>query len=103
MPSDNTFRDQLYLTLNHIPAGRVVTYSGLARRCGNPNGARWVARLLANLPPDTHLPWHRVINAQGKISFPVNSPMYERQYGKLKEEGIQFHNNRINLAIYDYT
>lgn len=101
--SFNTFKYRVYAALSDIPSGRVISYSSLAKRCGSPGGARAVAQVLANLPEDTRLPWHRVVNAQGKISFPAGSLAYERQYQLLTQEGISFTNNRINLLIYDYT
>ncbi|TFH30876.1 MAG: MGMT family protein [Promethearchaeota archaeon] len=52
-----------------IPAGKVQTYGGVARLAGNPRGARQVARILHSLSKKYHLPWHRVINSQGKISL----------------------------------
>jgi methylated-DNA-protein-cysteine methyltransferase-like protein len=70
--------------------------AGLAR------AARLAGRALRDLPEGTELPWHRVINAQGRISLPEDSSSYQEQKRRLAMEGIQFNNNKINLRIYGY-
>jgi methylated-DNA-protein-cysteine methyltransferase-like protein len=94
-------RQQLLLqTLAAVPAGRVVTYGQLAELAGLPRAARLVGATLKKLPVDTTLPWHRVINASGRISFPLDSDGYRRQRARLLEEGIDVCGNRISLARY---
>lgn len=80
-------RQQLRLALSRIPHGRLCSYGELARQAGLPGRARWVGRQLSQLPKETALPWHRVVNAQGRISFPVGSDQYQRQLQRLLEEG----------------
>ena len=63
---------QLYAWMAQIPRGRVVTYGQLAKLIGLPNGARWVGRQMGRLPKGSTLPWHRVINAQGRSSIPID-------------------------------
>lgn len=93
----------VYLALASIPAGRVISYGQLAAIAGLPRAARFVGTLLRNLPEGTDLPWHRVINAQGKISLPVDSESYREQVRRLKNEGIEFTNTKINLRKFGYT
>ena len=57
---------RVFTVLAAVPQGLAITYSQVARLAGLPNGARRVGRILGNLPGDTQLPWHRVINAAGK-------------------------------------
>ncbi len=92
----------IYLVLATIPAGKVVTYGELAALAGIPRGARLVGRVLRDLPEDTELPWHRVVNAQGRISLPNDSDSYQEQKRRLANDGIQFINQKINLTIYGY-
>lgn len=92
----------IYLALASIPAGRVVTYGQLAAMAGLPRAARLAGRALRDLPKGTELPWHRVINAQGKISLPEESPSYREQIKRLAKEGVLLDNNKINLRIYGY-
>ena len=100
-PSSN--REAIYLALMSIPAGKVITYGQLATLAGLPGAARLAGTVLCGLPEKTELPWHRVINAQGKISLPVDSASYKEQVRRLEAEGIKLHNNKINLRIYRYT
>jgi methylated-DNA-protein-cysteine methyltransferase-like protein len=48
------------------------------------------------------LPWHRVINAQGKISFPEDSSGYRRQKELLEGEGVVFLKGKIDLERFGY-
>lgn len=102
MDIDSKNKSAIYLALMNIPPGKVVTYGQLARLAGLPGAARLAGRVLCGLPENTELPWHRVINAQGKISLPEDSPGYDEQKRRLEAEGIEFKNHRINLRIYGY-
>ena len=99
----NTNREAVYLALMSIPAGKVITYGQLASLAGLPGAARLAGTILCGLPEHTELPWHRVINAQGKISLPEDSHAHAEQKKRLEAEGIMFTNNKINLRIYGYT
>ncbi|HSC69142.1 MAG TPA: MGMT family protein [Cellvibrio sp.] len=100
---NNFNREAIYLALMSIPAGKVITYGQLASLAGLPGAARLAGTVLCGLPEKTELPWHRVINAQGKISLPEDSPSYKEQKRRLEAEGIKFNNNKISLRIYGYT
>jgi methylated-DNA-protein-cysteine methyltransferase-like protein len=98
-PSDS-IRHIILQQLSSIPKGKVCTYGDLARLAGYPSHARFVGGVLRKLPKDTKLPWHRVINGQGRISFPQDSDVYTLQQSRLEEEGIVFLNGRVKLDIY---
>jgi methylated-DNA-protein-cysteine methyltransferase-like protein len=95
-------QEAIYLALSTIPSGRVIAYGQLAQLAGLTNGARQVGKVLCNLPERSTLPWHRVVNAQGKISLPQDSNAYREQQQRLIAEGIEFKNGKINLTIYGY-
>jgi methylated-DNA-protein-cysteine methyltransferase related protein len=95
-------REAIYLALVQIPQGKVITYGNLAKLAGMPNGARLAGRLMCELPEDSNLPWHRVINAQGKISVPENSTSYREQLARLEKDGVVINNGKIKLSIYGY-
>lgn len=103
MSTSASNREAIYLALMSIPAGKVITYGQLATLAGLPGAARLAGTVLCGLPEKTELPWHRVINAQGKISLPEDSPSFKEQKRRLEKEGIKFNNNKINLRIYSYT
>ena len=93
-------RQRLYTALAGIPAGYVISYGQLAALAGFPRRARWAGQVLKHLPADTRLPWHRVVNAQGKISLPPG-PAAERQKALLEAEGVMVSDSlRINLRQY---
>ena len=85
-----------------IPYGRVATYGQIARLAGFPNHARYVGTILKKLPTGSKLPWHRVVNAQGKLAFPVDSDSYQRQRAKLEAEGIKFVKMQISLTSHGW-
>lgn len=91
---------QIWQTLAQIPEGKVVSYGQLAEIAGLPGYARFVGATLKKLPEDTQLPWHRVINAAGRISFEIGSPAFLRQKGRLQAEGIAVNKDRVRLAKY---
>nr|WP_284500168.1 MGMT family protein [Microbulbifer sp. GX H0434] len=84
--------------LAEIPHGHVVTYGDLAEMAGYPRAARLAGQILRKLPRDTRLPWHRVINAQGRISLP--EPGARRQRERLEREGIALIRGRVDMKRY---
>ena len=85
-----------------IPPGRVTTYGQIARLAGYPGYARQVGATLRNLPPDTTLPWHRVINAQGRPAFPPGSDAFREQKQRLQDEGVVFQGDRVSLKRFGW-
>ena len=85
-----------------IPRGHVLTYGEVARLAGMSRAARRVSQAMRRAPRDMDLPWHRVVNAQGKISFPEESPGYQRQKDLLEEEGVVFLKGKIDLDRFGY-
>lgn len=55
----------IYAALRRVPPGRVLSYSGLARRIGRPRAARAVGRALGRNPLPLLIPCHRVVRADG--------------------------------------
>src|SRR5690606_34934489 len=92
-----------FLALSQIPAGSVVTYGRLAQLAGLPGAARLVGHVLRELPEGSSLPWHRVINAQGKLSLPEQSASYKEQTRRLQQEGIEITRGKINLKRFGFT
>ena len=89
-------QDRIWQIVHQIPVGKVATYGQIANLAGMPSHARLVGRVLSRLPPDTRLPWHRVVNAQGKITNPAR----QRQQQRLAEEGIILIHGRVSLRLY---
>ncbi len=101
---DTSELKQLILqTVASIPQGKVTSYGQVARLCGYPGYARYVGTVLKQLPKNTILPWHRVLNAKGEIAFSLDSEAYARQHTLLTQEGIRFENHHVPMRIYGWT
>lgn len=95
----NQFLLQIFAVIHQIPYGHVSTYGEIARMAGYPGYARHVGKALGNLPEGSTLPWHRVINSQGKISLKGDN--LERQRRKLQQENIVVsETGSIKLRLY---
>lgn len=86
-----------------IPKGKVATYGQIARLAGKPQGTRGVVWILSSSSATNDLPWYRVINAKGKISFPEMTEHWIRQKGMLEREGVKFNDAGIvDLKTYQW-
>lgn len=79
-----------------IPSGTVASYGQVAQLAGLPGAARMVGRVLATLPADSRLPWHRVVNAAGGSSLPGSAGSRQRQL--LAAEGVLFRGARVDMG-----
>ncbi len=99
------FREQVYELVAQIPSGNVCAYSDIAAALGRPRTSRQVGFALARLPLERvdEVPWHRVINAQGKISGRGDLVRPELQRVLLEQEGVVFGAyNRCDLPRYRF-
>ena len=87
MMTDTAARDLILAAIVAIPAGSVCSYGMIAERAGLPRRARLVARVLAQLPPGSGVPWFRVVRAGGRIAFAPGSSDFARQRERLQAEG----------------
>ena len=91
----NTF-ERIYANVNEIPPGKVATYGQIAAIVSQGLPARIVGYALHGLPDGTPVPWHRVINSKGKISYAATRYDHDSLQQKLLEqEGIKFSNDGI--------
>lgn len=102
VPSPSPRYAQIYALVCQIPPGQVATYGQIAQLLGLPSQARQVGYALFRVAPDSEIPWHRVVNAQGEISYaPQRQGNDELQRWRLESEGIIFDGaDRINLKKY---
>ena len=96
-----TYR-RIYAAVRRIPRGRVATYGDVARLAGMPRQPRLVGYALHATPDSVRIPWHRVVNAQGKISTGRGVAGGELpQRFRLEREGVLFGpSGRIPLETY---
>ena len=87
--------------MRRIPRGRVATYgqiAGLARIGPHP---RVVGYALHALPAASDVPWHRVVNAAGRVSLRSSPGADALQRALLEREGVRFDaRGRIDLAVF---
>ena len=94
-----TAYQRIYDVVRHIPRGRIATYGQVAELAGLEGHARQVGYALHNSPPV--LPWHRVINAHGRVSARASSDWGELQRHLLEAEGIEFDlEGRVDLKRF---
>jgi methylated-DNA-protein-cysteine methyltransferase-like protein len=54
------------------------------------------------LPPGSRLPWHRVVNARGCSSLPLDAANANRQLRLLAGEGVEIVDGRISLHVFQW-
>jgi len=95
--------ERIYAVVRRIPRGRVCTYGRVAALAGNPGAARQVGYALHALPEHTALPWHRVINAAGRISLRRGGGHELEQRFRLEAEGVVFdQSGRVSLEQFGW-
>jgi methylated-DNA-protein-cysteine methyltransferase-like protein len=93
--------DRIYAVVRRIPRGTVATYGQVAELAGLGGQARLVGYAMSALQNGTGVPWHRVINAQGKVS-----PRSGDRSGAvtqrllLESEGVRFTGGRVRLEKF---
>lgn len=101
-PPRKTTYQLIWETVRLIPKGRVSTYGEIAEQAGLPGQARLVGYALHNLPHNSTVPWYRVVNRLGSISFPKDTRIYLRQRKLLQSEGVVFLRERIDLKKFGW-
>jgi len=90
----NRFSDQVYSLVARIPKGSVMSYGQIARLMGRPKAARMVGWAMRNCPD--HLPWQRVVMADGSIS---GGGFSQLRRAMLEAEGLPFlPDGRVDMA-----
>jgi methylated-DNA-protein-cysteine methyltransferase-like protein len=99
-----TLYSRIYSLVKSIPPGKVGTYGQITRSAGLGKNYRVIGYALHRLPDNSDVPWHRVVNRHGKISYAPSRGGYDHlQRILLEQEGIIFDkNNRIPLTKYLY-
>jgi len=102
----NPHYQQIWQTVQLIPEGKVACYGQIADLSGLPGRARLVGKALGKVPKagwqDKPVPWYRVINSQGKISFPQGSDYFDKQKQHLQDEQVLVLGGRIKLKEFQW-
>ncbi len=113
-PNASRFFQLVWAIVDEIPPGRVSSYGQIASMIPPSEdwdaasmkrlAARWVGTALRKTPRDLPIPWHRVINSQGKISFPAGGAQAQRQRQLLESEGVQFdRRGKVDFSMVGWT
>ncbi len=102
----NPHYQQIWQTVQLIPLGKVACYGQIADLAGLPGRARLVGKALGKVPKEgwqgKSVPWYRVINSQGNISFPQGSDYFDRQKQHLQDEQVVIIGSRIKLKDFQW-
>jgi methylated-DNA-protein-cysteine methyltransferase related protein len=93
---------QIYDVVRKIPIGKVLTYGQVAELAGLYGKARLVGYALFRVEIASDIPWQRVVNAKGQISYSEARCGGDYvQKNLLAAEGIEFkQENLIDLTKY---
>ncbi|MEO6211681.1 MAG: MGMT family protein [Gemmatimonadaceae bacterium] len=101
-PKADSTRERIYTAARRVPRGRVATYGQIAELAGLPGHARQVGYAMAAIGKSSTVPWHRIINAQGRVSMRssgAGSTIHQQQL--LEREGIVFdEGGRVSLPRF---
>lgn len=98
----NPFTRRVIDAIRAIPKGTVATYVQVAALAGNRRAARQVSRILHSSSRKHELPWHRVVNREGRISLPQDRGG-DRQRKLLEAEGVRFDaSGRIDMDTHQW-
>ena len=92
VPQSGNVFDRLRDVVREVPTGRVATYGQVSARVIGTT-PRMVGFALAGLPEGSDVPWHRIVNASGRISLPEESASHAEQRRRLGAEGVRFNDN----------
>ena len=92
---------KVYDMVCHIPIGKVATYGQIAKLIGYANYSRYIGHALSRLDNNTHIPWHRVVNAKGKISPRGLNGCDDYQRILLEEENVVF-NDKDCISLKEF-
>ncbi len=102
MDSGRNSFDRLLDVVRDIPAGRVASYGQVSAQVLGTT-PRMVGFALSGLEQGTDVPWHRVINAAGRISLPQEDGAYAEQRARLEAEGVEFStSDRIDFDAFGW-
>jgi methylated-DNA-protein-cysteine methyltransferase-like protein len=97
---DPQYRERVYEIVRRIPRGRVMTYGQIAYILGKGYTPRTVGFVMHGAD-DKKIPWHRVINSQGRCSTARIVLPTDMQQRMLEREGVKFdQSGRCDLEVF---
>ncbi len=94
-----TFSKKAELIMKSIPKGKIISYGAVAALAGSPKAARRVVQILHRTD---NIPWHRIVNSQGKIAI-KDYDGFQEQKMLLEMEGVKSDSKgKIELEKYQW-
>lgn len=97
----NTF-EKIYDVVKQIPEGTVASYGQVAALAGNRRWARVVGYALHVNPDPEHIPCHRVVTKEGRVSPAFAFGGENRQIELLQAEGVAFEGDHVMMEQYQW-
>ena len=91
---------RIYEAVKKIPKGKVATYAQIAEMAGDRKMARAVGNALHKNPDPENIPCFRVVNSKGECSGSFAFGGLDEQAKRLREDGIEVVNNKVDLEKY---
>ncbi len=85
--------EKVYKKLLQVPAGKVTTYSELAKAVGLKDGQRIIGKIMNKNPYPVIVPCHRVVKANGEVGGYAFGE--DIKINMLLKEGIEIKNKKI--------
>lgn len=83
------FHERVYEVVARVRPGSVATYGDVAEALGARSVARHVGYALAGIPDSRGpVPWHRIVNARGRVSLRSHGAPSDEQIRRLAAEGV---------------
>ena len=95
-------KEKVYGFLKTVPKGKVVTYGQIAEKLGNKRAARAVGNILHSNPNGEEIPCYKAVDSKGRLSEHYAFGGIEKQKERLKKEGIEVENYRVDLNKYKF-
>ena len=97
-----TFTEKALKIIKQIPPGKIMTYGQVAAAAGSPRAARQVTRILHSMSAKYDLPWHRIVNVQGRIAL-LDEESRSFQRRSLQAEGVEVdQDDRVDLSRFRF-
>lgn len=95
-------KQRIWQVVHLVPKGKVASYGQIARLAGLPGYARYVGHTMKKLPSGTKLPWFRIVNSHGRLSFGPGTEQYLLQKSLLEKEGIVFVKGKCSMSKFGW-
>lgn len=88
------FQQMCYKTLkDKVPAGKVITYGGLAKLINHPTACQAVGSAMSKNPFAPEVPCHRVVKSNGELGGFTDDVSVKIK--RLQKEGVLVENGRV--------